>query len=123
MQKVCKLALAVLGFTCSLFAQDPAANANTKAAASPAAPASPVNPSSTAAASASAERNIRFQFDGIPYMDLVERFAQMANKPLLAETNIQGTVTFNDPRPYNFSEALETLNTILSMKNVMLMET
>ncbi|HET6407865.1 MAG TPA: secretin N-terminal domain-containing protein, partial [Chthoniobacteraceae bacterium] len=47
----------------------------------------------------------------------------MANKPLLAETNIQGTVTFNDPRPYNFSEALETLNTILSMKNVMLMET
>src|SRR5687768_11179046 len=114
MQKVCKLALAVLGISCTALAQDPAANANTKAGAVTAAPNSP---------SVTSDRNIRFQFDGIPYMDLVERFAQMANKPLLAETNIQGTVTFNDPRPYNYPEALETLNTILSMKNVMLMET
>src|SRR5688572_4688798 len=118
MQKVCKLALAVLGLSCSVFAQAPATNANTTTqpaqGASAAAPAAPISRS---------ERNIRFQFDGIPYMDLVERFAQMANKPLLAETNIQGTVTFNDPRPYNYAEALETLNTILSMKNVMVMET
>src|SRR5688500_3100900 len=116
MQKVCKLALALLGVTCSVFAQAPATNANTQAGTSPAAP-------NSTSQSASAERNIRFQFDGIPYMDLVERFAQMANKPLLAETNVQGTVTFNDPRPYNYTEALETLNTILSMKNVMVMET
>jgi len=69
-----------------------------------------------------AERNIRFQFEGIPYADVIERFAQMADKPLIAETNVQGTITFNDPRPYNYSEALETLNTILSMKGVMLVE-
>src|SRR5690606_13190203 len=43
--------------------------------------------------------------------------------PLLAETNIQGTVTFNDSRPYNYAEAFETLNTILSMRGVMLVET
>src|SRR5688572_27375874 len=118
MQKVCKLALAVLGLSCSVFAQAPATNANTTTqpaqGASAAAPAAPISRS---------ERNIRFQFDGIPYMDLVERFAQMAGKPLIAETNVQGTVTFNDPRPYNYSEALETLNTMLSMKNVMLVET
>ncbi|MGZ8941113.1 MAG: secretin N-terminal domain-containing protein, partial [Limisphaerales bacterium] len=112
MQKVCKLALAL--WTCTVFAQDPATNSKTGTT-----PANVNAPSP----SASAERNIRFQFDGIPYMDLVERFAQMANKPMLAETNVQGTVTFNDPRPYNYPEALETLNTILSMKNVMVMET
>src|SRR5687767_13837316 len=119
MQKVCKLALAVIGVSFSLIAQDRPANANAtqnKAAPAPAAP-------QTAVAVSAADRNIRFQFDGIPYMDVVERFAQMASKPLIAETNVQGTVTFNDPRPYNYSEALETLNTMLSMKNVMLVET
>src|SRR5688500_797472 len=119
MQKVCKLALALLGFSCFGFAQDSATSGNAQPLTAPSAPAS----AQTQARSASTERNIRFQFDGIPYVDLVERFAQMANKPLLAETNIQGTVTFNDPRPYNYAEALETLNTILSMKNVMVVET
>lgn len=117
MVKVFKLALAMFGFSCAIFAQEKSANTNeVKAASAPAAPAaeSKSNPE---------ERNIRFQFDGIPYMDVVERFAQMASKPLISETNIQGTVTFNDPRPYNYAEALETLNTILSMKNVMLVET
>src|SRR5687767_7692349 len=42
-------------------------------------------------------KNIRFQFDGIPYMDVIERFAQMANKPLITDTNVQGTLSFNDP--------------------------
>jgi type II secretory pathway component GspD/PulD (secretin) len=119
MQKVCKLALALLGFTCFCSAQDSTTSGNAKAVTAPGAGGA----AQTQARSASTDRNIRFQFDGIPYMDLVERFAQMANKPLLAETNIQGTVTFNDPRPYNYSEALETLNTILSMKNVMVIET
>src|SRR5687768_15996829 len=117
MQIVCKLALALLGFTCFSFAQDSTTSGNAQAVTTPGAGGAGQT------RSASTERNIRFQFDGIPYMDLVERFAQMANKPLLAETNIQGTVTFNDPRPYNYAEALETLNTILSMKNVMVMET
>ena len=79
------------------------------AAAQPAAPAQPA-------------RNIRFQFDGIPYADVVERFAQMAGKPLIADTNIAGTVSFNDPTAYTYSEALDTLNLMLSMKGVMLIE-
>ena len=116
MQKVCYLALAVIGISFSLFAQDRPANANATENKTGNAVAAPP-------AAAAADKNIRFQFDGIAYMDVVERFAQMANKPLIAETNVQGTVTFNDPRPYTYSEALETLNTILSMKNVMLVET
>src|SRR4051812_8596356 len=117
MQKVFSFGLLLL--TCcfsGVIGQDKAVATNeTKSAGAPA-------PAATAE-KASGAANIRFQFDGIPYMDVVERFAQMANKPLIAETNVQGTVTFNDPRPYTYPEALETLNTILSMKNVMLVET
>lgn len=69
-----------------------------------------------------AERNIRFQFDGIPYSDVVERFAQMAGKPLLADTNVVGTLTYNDPKSYSYAEALDTLNVMLGMKGVMLVE-
>ena len=68
-------------------------------------------------------RNIRFQFDGIPYGDVVERFSQMAGKPLISNTNIQGTLTYNDPNPYSYQEALDTLNTVLSMKGLMLVDT
>lgn len=115
MLKVLKLALPLLAVCCSIFAQETqnAANATKTNAVEGAATKTEVN----------GGRNIRFQFDGIPYMDVVERFAQMADKPLIAETNVQGTVTFNDQRPYNYGEALETLNTILSMKDVMLVET
>src|SRR5688572_24335183 len=70
----------------------------------------------------SAARNIRFQFDGIPYNDVLERFAQMSGKPLLASTNIQGTLTYNDPKPYSYGEALDILNLMLSMKNMMLVD-
>ncbi|MSU60844.1 MAG: hypothetical protein EXS31_00360 [Pedosphaera sp.] len=76
----------------------------------------------TPSAAASPARNIRFQFDGIPYSDVIERFAQMAGKPLLAETNIAGSVTFNDPNPYTYTEALDTLNLMLSMKGQTLVE-
>ena len=67
-------------------------------------------------------RNIRFQFDGIPYRDVLERFSQMVDKPLVVDTNLEGTVTFVDPQPYNYGEALDTLNLMLSMKGAMLME-
>ena len=110
MLKVFRYTLLLVSLGSSLLAQtdEPAAN----------------QPNANAAAElAAADKNIRFQFDGIPYMDVVERFAQMAGKPLIAETNIQGTVTFNDPRPYDYSEAKDTLNTILGMKGVMLVET
>lgn len=66
---------------------------------------------------------IRFQFEGIPYSDVLERFAQMANKPLLAATNVTGTLTYNDPNPYSYVEALDTLNLILSMKGLAIVET
>src|SRR5688572_21325609 len=123
MRNVFKLTLAVLILARGLTAQENPANLQTNRVA----PANESRPATAAPDAiktrASGERNIRFQFEGIPYMDMVERFAQMANKPLLAETNVQGTVTFNDPQPYNYAEALETLNTILSMKNVMVVET
>jgi len=46
----------------------------------------------------------------------------MAGKPLVSDTNVQGTLTFNDQRPYTYQEALDTLNVMLSMKGVMLIE-
>jgi type II secretory pathway component GspD/PulD (secretin) len=99
---------------------------STNAPAAPqAAPAIAPPPAATNAPSIAVSENgrsIRFQFDGIPYMDVVERFAQMVNKPLIADTRVEGTVTFSDPKPYNYSEALDALNLILSMKEVMLVE-
>ena len=74
------------------------------------------------AATAVPERNIRFQFDGIPYSDVIDRFSQMAAKPLLADTNIVGTLTYDDPNAYSYLEALDTLNQILALKGVMLLE-
>src|SRR5436190_11193633 len=116
MQKVFSFGLLLL--TCcfsGVIGQDKAVATNeTKSAGAPA-------PAATAE-KASGAANIRFQFDGISYMDVVERFAQMANKPLLADTNIQGTLTFNDPNPYTYLEALDTLNLVLSMKGLMLVE-
>jgi type II secretory pathway component GspD/PulD (secretin) len=110
--------LGLLSGSQGLFAQAnpaPAAPAATPAAAA----ASPVAATTPAPATA---RNIRFQFDGIPYTDVIERFSQMANKPLLSDTNVQGTLTYNDPNSYTYQEALDTLNVILAMKGVMLME-
>lgn len=90
----------------------------TNAAAAPAVTSVPAAIASTNAPG----KNIRLQFEGIPYMDVVERFSQMSGKPLVTDTNIAGTLTFNDPNPYSYQEALDTLNLALSMKGVMLME-
>src|SRR5262245_54495456 len=98
---VCALALI---FSVNAFAQQTKTN-------TPAAPAKPAT-----------DKNIRFHFDGIPYSDVVERFAQMAGKPLVSDTNVQGTLTYNDSRPYTYQEALDTLNVMLSMKGVTLVE-
>ena len=113
------LALALAGGTFTVAAQDapkaaPATNAPAKTVtiAAPAATTAPAAPA----------RNIRFQFDGISYADVIERFAQMANKPLLAASKPEGTLTYNDANTYTYAEALDTLNVILSMKGVMLVE-
>jgi type II secretory pathway component GspD/PulD (secretin) len=114
------LALALAGGTFTLAAQT-----NPPAAPAPSAPAKTVtiSPGTTAPASGpAAARNIRFQFDGIPYADVIERFAQMAGKPLLAGAKPEGTLTYNDPNAYTYAEALDTLNVILAMKGVMLVE-
>jgi len=75
---VCAIALL---FSAGVFAQQTKTNPPAAAAAKP------------------ADKNIRFHFDGIPYSDVVERFAQMAGKPLVSDTNVQGTLTYNDSRP------------------------
>ena len=67
-------------------------------------------------------KNIRLQFEGIPYADVIERFSQMAGKPLVSDTNVVGSLTFNDPKPYTYQEALDTLNLMLAMKGVTLIE-
>lgn len=118
----CKNLALLIGLSClSLSAQEnpPAGATNPPAQATAAAEPAKAEQAPTLDPNA---RNIRFQFEGIPYMDVVQRFAQMANKPLITETNIDGTVTFNDPKPYTYPEAFETLNTILSMKSAMLVE-
>ena len=69
------------------------------------------------------KRNIRFQFEGVPYKDALQRFSQMAEKPLIAtEAPLEGTLTFFDSEPYTYEEAMDVLNVILSMKGVALVE-
>lgn len=67
--------------------------------------------------------DIRFEFNGIPYADVVERFAQMTGKAIVGEIKVEGTLKFSDPRPYTYEDALDTLNLILSMKGYVLIET
>jgi len=91
-------------------------------AAAPAVAAAPATNAPAAPAAARPAEGIRFQFDGLPYTEVLTRFAQMVNKPLISDTKIEGNLTFSDPRSYTYPEALETLNTILSLKGVMLVE-
>ena len=41
------------------------------------------------------KRNIRFQFEGVPYKDALQRFSQMAEKPLITEVPLEGTLRFS----------------------------
>lgn len=76
----------------------------------------------SAAAQNATNKNIRFQFDGMPYSEVLERFAQMADKPLVADSKPDGTLTYNDPKPYAFGEAIDVFNVILAMKGYVLTE-
>ncbi|MCB1124988.1 MAG: hypothetical protein KDM81_00720 [Verrucomicrobiae bacterium] len=67
-----------------------------------------------AAATADDGRNIRFEFSDMPYMDVIRRFAQITGKPLISDVNVDGSLSFSDPQPYNYREALDTLNLILA---------
>ena len=77
---------------------------------------------SDAAEQGKEKRNIRFQFEGVPYSDALQRFSQMADKPLITEAPVEGTLTFFDSEPYTYQEAMDVLNVILSMKGVALVE-
>jgi len=136
-QRSIRLALA-LSLGLGLSVPNPFAQAQTASAGSGNAPAkaSAPNPASASAQTSAATpsttnapavapanaKNIRFQFDGIPYADVIERFAQMSGKPVVGELNIPGTITFNDSNAYNYAEAFDTLNVILSMKGQMIVE-
>jgi type II secretion system protein D len=65
---------------------------------------------------------VRFHYQDVPCADVVKRFAQMANKPLIGEVAVEGKLTFMDAEPYTYEEALDTLNIILSMRGFRLME-
>ncbi len=84
--------------------------------------AAPEPPATVTTNAPAANTGIRFDFNGMPYADALQRFAQMAGKPLIADTAVEGTLTFSDPKPYTYGEALDTLNLILATKNVMLVE-
>ena len=68
------------------------------------------------------DMTVRFQFDGVPYTDVVRQFAQASEKPLIGDLNIDGTLTFFDSEPYDYDQALDTLNLILGMKGFALRE-
>ena len=88
---------------------DPAKSVTISAGTAAPAPVAGTPQSTVPAVAAPAARNIRFQFDGIPYGDVIERFAQMAGKPLLAGNRPEGTLTYNDSNAYTYGEALDTL--------------
>ena len=85
-------------------------------------PASVTPPSGTATNAPPDAAGIRFDFAGMPYSEAIQRFCQMAGKPLIADTVVEGALTFSDPKPYTYGEALDTLNLILATKSVMLIE-
>jgi len=96
------------------FAQDRAAHAaDALQDAAPAGDDAPAEP----------PQKIRFQFDGVPYTDVVRRFAEMAGKPLIGDLNIAGELTFFDAEPYAYDEALDTLNLLLAQQGYTLLET
>lgn len=66
--------------------------------------------------------DIRFQFDGVPYTQVVRRFAQMADRPLIGDLSIDGELTFFDAQPYTYEEAMDTLNILLAMRGYVLRE-
>lgn len=66
------------------------------------------------------QADIVFQFDGIKASEIIRRFAQMADRPVLGNLDhpeLQKEVTYWDSAPYTFDEAFDTLNLILEMHN------
>jgi type II secretion system protein D len=100
----------------------PAATTQTAPATKEAAVAR-AEPDKAAEQPAAKQAQLRFQFEGVSYNDVVRRFAQMIDKPLVGDLNIDGTLTFFDSRPYPYDEGFDTLNMLLAMRGYQLVET
>ena len=121
------LLLASQGSQHVLAADPPAAtqpSAPVPPAAKPPAPAAAAPPPTAPSLIAGPKQpaNIRFQFDSIPYPDVLRFFAQIAQKPIIGDIPIEGTLTYFESEPATYNEAFETLNTILAMRGFTLME-
>ena len=100
----------------------PAATAPTPTAHVEVTMPAPADAAEAARLRAAKEPTIRFQFDGIPYADVVRLFAQMAGRPVLGDVAVPGTLTFFDSAPYTYDDAFDTLNLLLAMQGFMLIE-
>src|SRR3972149_5370818 len=64
-----------------------------------------------------------FNFRNAPWAQVLERFAQYAELPLVMETAPPGTFSFSDDRPYTETEATDLINRILIAKSFLLLRT
>ncbi|MCK4624929.1 MAG: hypothetical protein KAV00_06440, partial [Phycisphaerae bacterium] len=68
--------------------------------------------------------NIRFQFEGETYRDVVRFISRAAGKPVIGDLKpIEGTLTYFDAKPYTYSEAIGIVNQFLQLRGFTLMET
>ncbi len=68
------------------------------------------------------ERPYILQYAAMPWPDVIRRFAQTADRPLIGEPYVEGALTFYDAEPYSYQEALDTLNIFLGMRGHQLVE-
>ncbi|HVP73739.1 MAG TPA: secretin N-terminal domain-containing protein, partial [Phycisphaerales bacterium] len=91
-------------------AEQPAATQPATAQAPPAVPAAPAAP-----------LDIRFNFKGATYRQVIDFFARSTGLPVVWESDVpEGTLDYVSPRGYDMPEALRILNIILQSKGVML---
>ncbi len=68
--------------------------------------------------------NIRFQFEGETYRDVVRFISRAAGKPVIGDLKpIEGTLTYFDAKPYTYPEAIGIVNQFLQLRGFTLMET
>ncbi len=95
-------------------AETPTAAPTTQPALAAAAPATQPAVALQARPPEPSPANIRFQFKGESYADLVKFIANVAGKPVLGDPNaVQGQLTYFDAAPYTFDEALGIVNLVL----------
>jgi general secretion pathway protein D len=99
-----------------------AAPASKPAAPAATSPAADLKPAAPADNEKKEEANIRLQFEGTPFNEIIRRFCQTAKRPLVGDLNVEGTLTFFDAEPYTYHEAMDLLNVFLAMRGWRLME-